>query len=111
MFIKGKSGLTHDKIRSKLKNQDLLLEKRQRILQSASSVFKQKGFHKATVRDIAKAAGISMGTLYDCITTKADVLYLFYKTFISAYQESVISLTQAIDDPRERLKVAYKTRS
>ena len=43
---------------------------------SALKLFKEKGFHRATTREIAKAAGFSIGTLYEYIRTKEDVLYL-----------------------------------
>ena len=38
-------------------------------------LFKQKDFH-VQQREIAKAAGFSIGTLYEYIRTKDDVLYL-----------------------------------
>src|SRR5690606_23878316 len=37
---------------------------------------RNKGFHRATTREIAKEAGFSIGTLYEYIRTKEDVLYL-----------------------------------
>ncbi len=40
------------------------------------NLFQEKGFHRATTREIAKAAGFSIGTLYEYIRTKEDVLYL-----------------------------------
>lgn len=39
-------------------------------------LFKEKGFHRATTRELAKAAGFSIGTLYEYIRTKEDVLFL-----------------------------------
>ncbi|MEK6268327.1 MAG: TetR/AcrR family transcriptional regulator, partial [Planococcus sp. (in: firmicutes)] len=42
----------------------------------AVTLFKEKGFHRTTTREIAKAAGFSIGTLYEYIRTKEDVLYL-----------------------------------
>ncbi len=46
------------------------------MIRGAVSLFKQKGFHRTTTREIAKAAGFSIGTLYEYIRTKEDVLYL-----------------------------------
>lgn len=46
------------------------------MIKGAVTLFKQKGFHRTTTREIAKAAGFSIGTLYEYIRTKEDVLYL-----------------------------------
>jgi len=96
-------------IPTKIKSQELIDDKRQQIIKGAVLVFKEKGYHKTTVRDIAKAAEISMGSLYDYINSKEDILFLFYKIFIFTYYQEVISKTSAISNPVDRLKVAYKT--
>ena len=46
------------------------------MIRAAVTLFKEKGFHRATTREIAKEAGFSIGTLYEYIRTKEDVLYL-----------------------------------
>ncbi|MGQ0453610.1 TetR/AcrR family transcriptional regulator, partial [Bacillus sp. SS-TM] len=46
------------------------------MIKGAVQLFKQKGFPRTTTREIAKAAGFSIGTLYEYIRTKDDVLYL-----------------------------------
>ena len=46
------------------------------MIKGAVTLFKEKGFHRTTTREIAKAAGFSIGTLYEYIRTKEDVLYL-----------------------------------
>jgi TetR/AcrR family transcriptional regulator, cholesterol catabolism regulator len=46
------------------------------MIRGAVALFKQKGFHRTTTREIAQAAGFSIGTLYEYIRTKEDVLYL-----------------------------------
>ncbi|TDK64289.1 TetR/AcrR family transcriptional regulator [Bacillus salipaludis] len=46
------------------------------MIKGAVTLFKEKGFHRTTTREIAKAAGFSIGTLYEYIRSKEDVLYL-----------------------------------
>jgi TetR/AcrR family transcriptional regulator, cholesterol catabolism regulator len=94
-------------IRGNIRDSELLANKRKRILQATVSVFEKKGYHKTTVRDIAKAAGVSMGSLYDCISTKGDVLLLFYDQFIESFQNGLITKTGGITHPGAKLKVAY----
>jgi len=97
------------RVPTKIKTQEIIDDKRKDIIRAAVSVFKHKGYHKTTVRDIAKAAKISMGSLYDYISSKDDLLYLFYEIFILTYYQKVVSITNNIKDPEKKLRVAYKT--
>ena len=44
------------------------------ILEAAAYVFSQKGYERATTREIAEAADVSEGTLYNYFTNKQDLL-------------------------------------
>lgn len=63
-------------IPSMIKNQRLVQERRQQIVEGAVRLFIEKGFHKTTTREIARECGLSIGTMYEYIQTKEDVLYL-----------------------------------
>lgn len=63
-------------VQTSVKDEALITMRRDQIIKGAVKLFKEKGFHKATTREIAKAAGFSIGTLYEYIRTKEDVLYL-----------------------------------
>jgi AcrR family transcriptional regulator len=47
---------------------------RQRILEAAAQLFAAKGFEASTTRDIADAAGIASGTLFNYFATKEVIL-------------------------------------
>ncbi|MED3623836.1 TetR/AcrR family transcriptional regulator [Neobacillus thermocopriae] len=64
------------KVQSSVKDEKLVQIRRDQMIKGAVKLFKQKGFHRTTTREIAKAAGFSIGTLYEYIRTKEDVLYL-----------------------------------
>ena len=63
-------------IESSVKDESLIVKRREQMIRGAVTLFKEKGFHRTTTREIAKAAGFSIGTLYEYIRTKEDVLYL-----------------------------------
>jgi TetR/AcrR family fatty acid metabolism transcriptional regulator len=48
--------------------------RRKQILDAATQVFAEKGFHRATVKEIARVAGIADGTIYTYFASKAEVL-------------------------------------
>ncbi len=63
-------------IYASVKDEKLIKKRRDQMIRGAVSLFKQKGFHRTTTREIAQASGFSIGTLYEYIRTKEDVLYL-----------------------------------
>lgn len=64
------------KVGTTVKDPKLIQQRRAQLVQAAVALFQEKGFHKTTTREIAKAAGFSIGTLYEYIESKEDVLYL-----------------------------------
>jgi AcrR family transcriptional regulator len=54
--------------------QQLIEARRNQILDAAAAVFAEKGFHRATTKDIAGRAGIAEGTIYNYFNSKDDLL-------------------------------------
>jgi AcrR family transcriptional regulator len=48
--------------------------RRNQIIDAAARLFAEKGFHRTTTRDIAEAADVSEGTLYNYFSSKDDLL-------------------------------------
>jgi len=69
-----KSG-TND-IPTQVKNQELVGRRRGQIIDAAVKLFIEKGFHKTTTRQIASEVGFSIGSLYEYVASKDDILYL-----------------------------------
>lgn len=59
-----------------VKDERLVQKRRNQIINGAVALIKEKGYHRMTTREIARASGFSIGTLYEYIRTKEDVLYL-----------------------------------
>jgi AcrR family transcriptional regulator len=52
----------------------LISARRNQILDAATRVFAEKGVHRATIKDIARAAGIADGTIYNYFANKDALL-------------------------------------
>ena len=63
-------------IPTQIKNPELVERRRRQIADSAVQLFIRNGFHKTTTRQISQAAGFSIGSLYEYIASKEDILYL-----------------------------------
>ncbi len=48
--------------------------RKEQILDAAAQVFAEKGFHRATTKEIAEAADVSEGTIYNYFGSKNDLL-------------------------------------
>lgn len=49
-------------------------EVRDRIVRAAISVFGERGFHRATMQDIVRASGLSVGAIYTYFRSKSDLV-------------------------------------
>lgn len=74
---------------TQIKNQELVVERRRQIVDAAVKLFIKHGYHKTTTRLLAKATGMSIGTMYDYISTKEDVLYLVCMAIHSEVERGV----------------------
>jgi AcrR family transcriptional regulator len=76
-----------------VKDPELVAQRRRQIVDAAVGLFIANGFHKTTTRQIAKAAGFSIGNLYQYVKTKEDVLYLVCQAI---HQEMESRLSQRV---------------
>ncbi|MBO8156602.1 MAG: TetR/AcrR family transcriptional regulator [Bacillaceae bacterium] len=111
---------------SSIKDQQLVEKRRNQMVKGAVTLFKEKGFHRTTTREIAKASGFSIGTLYEYIRTKEDVLFLVCDSIyervkermeqvidmdqqsISSLKNAIRSYFQLIDDMQDEVIVMYQ---
>lgn len=54
--------------------EQLIAARRNQILDAATKVFAEKGFHPATIKDIARQAGIADGTIYNYFENKTALM-------------------------------------
>src|SRR5438132_5395519 len=80
------------------------------ILEAARKVFAERGFHEATVDDIAEAAGVAKGTVYLYYQSKRDVYFAALKFGISQMYASLLQETKKVSTPEEKLKALIATK-
>lgn len=97
------------KLQTSIKDPELVRKKRLQIAMGASKLFVKKGYFQTSIREITKATGITIGSLYDYITKKEDILYLvfdvFHSLWVSRLEEEGIF---EIDDPVKQLRAAIE---
>src|SRR5690625_2790591 len=118
--------MSQNQILSSVKDLELVEKRRNQMIKGAITLFKEKGFHKTTTREIAKEAGFSIGTLYEYIRTKEDVLFLVFEAIYEQVNErlevtmdlkypskenlitAVTSYFQLMDEMQEEVVIMYQ---
>ncbi|MBM7840618.1 AcrR family transcriptional regulator [Alkalihalobacillus xiaoxiensis] len=100
--------MTKKIVPSMVKDEQLIKKRREQMIKGAVSLFIEKGFHRTTTREIAKESGFSIGTLYEYIGTKEDVLYLVCDSIYDEVMDSVTSQLDSKGTALERLKKAIR---
>lgn len=87
-----------------MKDEALIKRRRNQIVAGAMVLFKQKGFHRTTTREIAKQSGFSIGTLYEYIRAKEDVLYLVYEAINEHVHDRLLDIIDEEEPSIDTLK-------
>jgi AcrR family transcriptional regulator len=76
------------------------------IVTAAAKVFRTKGYHAATVRDIADEVGILKGSLYHHFESKEALLYLVVKEPIAQMYRTLGEIVAADSSATDKLRRA-----
>lgn len=79
-----------------------------RIMNAAIKVFAEQGFHKATISQVAREAGVADGTIYIYFKNKADILDNFFdnrtRQVFQRFRETVDEAEHAEEKLRNLLR-------
>lgn len=93
---------------SSVKNPILVRERRRALIDAAVEVFFAKGYHACRVADVAEAAGISQGTVYNYVNSKEDLLFMIVEDHFLAYERIVGSALEPARTSRQKLDALLK---
>ena len=79
-------------------------DKREVIRRAAVKVIAENGYHEATTRMIAHAAGTAIGTIYNYFESKEEILAYIVQVERSRRVEFLRGIVQADLSPREKLQ-------
>lgn len=79
------------------------ISKRQAILSKAMQVFAKRGFYDFKMIDIARAAGVGKGTLYEYFRSKTELIDGCTQLFMSDYLQYLDTRLKANRDPRHQI--------
>lgn len=81
---------------------------RERILAVAARMFREEGFERTGLRDIAKACEMLPGSLHYRYRAKEDILIDMMRLAIERTIRSIVDATATVQDPLQKLRVAVQ---
>lgn len=85
-------------------------ETRQLVLDTALGLFRDRGFEVTTIRDVAAAAGVSLGSAYYYFKSKEAIVGAYYDYVQEAHAARAREAFGASRDLRHRLRTALHTK-
>lgn len=78
------------------------------IIAAAVKLLETQNFSQMTVSELAVEAKISVGTIYQYVDRKEDVLIMVIIDILEAYREAVAAVIASVADPVDRLRQAFR---
>ena len=97
--------------RSKKDNEIIKQKRREQIILTALETFAKRGYHRTSVSEIAKAAGISKGLMYNYFDSKEDLLITVLEYVLQQAMDTIfnsIAEKSRTLSPRELLAFGIK---
>jgi len=79
-------------------------EVRDRLEVAVMEIFSNSDFHKSTMRDVAKKAGISFSTIYNYFGSKEKLLFAFVDVYLGKLTDRIVDHLQGIEDLKEKMR-------
>lgn len=87
-----------------------IASRREEILAAAGRLFAERGYHRTTTKDIALAADVSEGTIYNYFTSKEDLLMGLMEQLTAGINLESLLSESVFEDPQDFLLVLLQNR-
>ena len=81
---------------------------REKIFAEAVKIFRQKGYHAASMQNIADAVGLQKGSLYHYIASKEELLFKIFERSTGALTQQLEEIIASKDSPSNKLRRAIE---
>ena len=87
------------KVPTTIKDQELVAQRRGEIIDVATRLFLERGFHKTSIRDIARACPFNLASLYMYVSSKEDILFLVAQQLMDEKAKAMATVEISTGDP------------
>lgn len=109
--MKSAIGPTRRVLRERLTREESKAVTRARVLEAAAEVFARRGFHGASVEEVAETAGYSKGAVYSNFASKEDLFLALLDQRLDAQMEAFAAVFATELTPPARLDALGRMRT
>ncbi len=90
-----------------IKNPQRVAHRRTELIDVATKLFLQRGFHNTSIRDIVRACSFNVASLYMYVSSKEDILYLVAQDLMNNIARELFETELNEDSARESLEHGF----
>ncbi|QZT33037.1 TetR/AcrR family transcriptional regulator [Caldalkalibacillus thermarum TA2.A1] len=92
-----------------IEDKELVEARHAQLIEAGSRLFEKKGYHTTTIREIVKESGLGIGSIYQYVKNKEEILFLILVYILRQYESRLAASIATTANPREQLISAIKT--
>lgn len=74
------------------------------IIEAATRIFSERGYHAASMSDIADAVGIRKASLYHHVRKKEDLLFAIHETLVDELIDETLAVSSSSASPADKVR-------
>lgn len=90
-----------------IKNPDRVAHRRTELIEVATKMFLERGFHNTSIRDIARVCTFNVASLYMYVSSKDDILFLVAKDLMTNIAERLAETKLDPKSPYRSLQIGF----
>jgi AcrR family transcriptional regulator len=90
-----------------IKNPQRVAHRRTELIDVATKLFLERGFHNTSIRDIVRACSFNIASLYMYVSSKEDILYLVAQDLMNNIARELGETILAPDSPMRSLEIGF----
>ena len=80
-------------------------EVHKRLEKAVLNIFSHSDFHKANIREVAKAAGVSFSTIYKHFGSKEQLVFAYVDIWMAKLTDRIIDHLKGLEDLKEKIRL------
>jgi AcrR family transcriptional regulator len=90
-----------------IKNPERVAQRRAELIDVATKMFLDRGFHNTSIRDIVRACTFNVASLYMYVSSKEDILYLVAQDLMNSIAERLAEAELDPASPERSLEIGF----
>src|SRR4029078_11879211 len=90
-----------------IKNPERVAHRRTELIEVATNMFLERGFHNTSIRDIVRACSFNVARLYMYVSSKEDILYLVAQDLMNNIAQRLSETVLDPESPARSLGIEF----